>query len=284
MKYRIIKILPVLTLLLFVNSAFAQTDVQKAAKIDSILQIYTQKNMFCGSVMVSKKGKMLLNKGYGMANYNYDVPNSNLTKFKLASVSKQFTAMLIMILEERGKLSTDDKLSKYIPDYPQGDKVTIHNLLTHTSGIPDFTRLPIFDSIMTQQFTLEQEIKLFKDKKFDFEPGTKYQYSNSGYLLLTYIIEKASGKSYGDFVQESIFVPLGMKNSGLYDNKEVLKNVACGYTSNDGKLENVQYIDMSIPAGAGALYSTIDDMFLWDQSWYTEKLVKSKHGKNAYTI
>jgi CubicO group peptidase (beta-lactamase class C family) len=230
--------------------------------------------MFNGSVLVAKKGKILLSKGYGMANFNYDVPNTNLTKFKLASVSKQFTAMLIMILEERGKLSTDDKLSKYIPDYPQGDKITIHNLLTHTSGIPDFTQLPVFDSIMTHPFTLEEEIKLFKNKKLDFEPGTKHQYSNSGYLLLTYIIEKASGKTYGEFVQEAIFVPLGMKNSGLYSNSEVLKNVANGYTDNGGKIENVQYIDMSIPAGAGALYSTVEDMFLWDQSWYTEKLVK----------
>ncbi len=271
-KYKIINILS--ALVLFTTIAAAQTDVQKTAKIDSLLQIFTNKNMFCGSVLVAKDGKTLLSKGYGMANYSDNIPNTNLTKFKLASVSKQFTAMCIMILEEKGKLSTNDKLTKYIPDYPQGDKITIHNLLTHTSGIPDFTSMPKYDSIMTLTTTLDKEINLFKNKPLDFEPGSKHQYSNSGYLLLSYIIEKVSGKTYGDFVKSTIFVPLGMKNSGLYTNKEVLKNVANGYTDNGGTIENAQYVDMSIPSGAGALYSTVEDMFLWDQSWYTEKLVK----------
>ena len=232
----------------------------------TIASAQTKKNMFCGSVLVAKDGKILLSKGYGFANYSDNIPNTSTTKFKLASVSKQFTAMAIMILEEKGKLSTNDKLTKYIPDYPNGDKITIHNLLTHTSGIPDFTSMPLFDSIMTMPFTLDREIALFKNKPLDFEPGSKHQYSNSGYLLLSYIIEKVSGKSYGDFVKENIFVPLGMKNSGLYTNKEVLKKVANGYTDNAGKIENAQYVDMSIPSGAGALYSTVEDMFLWDQS------------------
>ena len=272
MKYKIINILA--ALVLCTTFAVAQTDKQKAAKIDSLLQVFTNKNMFCGAVLVAKDGKVLVNKGYGMANFNYDIPNTSSTKFKLASVSKQFTAMAILMLEEKGKLSTNDKLSKYIVDYPSGDKITIHNLLTHTSGIPDFTGMPNYDSIMTLSFTMDKEINLFKNKPLDFEPGTKHQYSNSGYLLLSYIIEKVSGKAYGDFVKENIFIPLGMKNSGLYKNSEVLKNVACGYTDNGGTIENVQYIDMSIPSGAGALYSTVDDMFLWDQALYTEKLVK----------
>lgn len=252
-----------------------QTDVQKAARIDSICQVYANKNMFSGSLLVAKKGKILLHKGYGMANYSYDIPNTSSTKFKLASVSKQFTAMAIMILNQKGKLSTEDKLTKYIPDYPGGDKISIHNLLTHTSGIFEFAKLPgFFDSIMKMPHSLEQMIALTKYKALEFEPGTKYEYSNSNYILLSYIIEKASGKNYGDYIKEAIFDLLGMKNSGLYDNKDVLKNVAIGYTEGNNGLEHGKYVDMSIVSGAGALYSTVDDMFLWDQSFYNEKLLK----------
>jgi CubicO group peptidase (beta-lactamase class C family) len=252
----------------------AQTDEQKAKRFDSICEVYSKKNQFSGSVLISKKGKVLLNKGYGMANYGYNIANTPVTKFKLASVSKQFTAMAILILEEKGKLSTNDKLSKYIPGYPNGDKITIHNLLTHTSGIQNVTGLPKFDSIKTLKHSHEQIIACFKDLPLEFEPGTKMNYSNSGYILLSYIIEKVSGKTYAQFMKESIFYPLNMKSSGVYDNAEVLKNAAQGYSESDEGYLNAPYIDMSIPSGAGALYSTVEDMFLWDQSFYTEKLVK----------
>jgi CubicO group peptidase (beta-lactamase class C family) len=267
-------LLTVAILLLSMPFVKAQTDVQKAAKIDSILQVYTNKNMFCGSALVAKGGKVLLSKGYGMANFSYDVPNTNTTKFKLASVSKQFTAMAIMMLEEKGKLSTEDKLSKYLSDYPLGDKITLRNLLTHTSGIADFTGLPLYDSVMTLPHTMMQEFNYVKKLPLEFGPGAKFKYSNTGYVLLSYIIEQVSKKTYGDFIKENIFIPLQMKNSGLYTNNEVLKNVAVGYTNNNGVIEQANYIDMSIPTGAGALYSTVEDMYLWDRSWYTEKLVK----------
>ncbi len=268
-------LIPIIVFSTAVNfTAVAQTDEQKAAKTDSLLQVYADKEMFTGSVLISKGGKVLLSKGYGMANYSYNVPNSSTTKFKLASVSKQFTAMAIMIQQERGKLNVEDKLTKYIPDYPKGDSITIHHLLTHTSGIPDFTSLPVFDSIMTRSLTLEEEITYFKTKPLDFSPGSKHQYSNSGYLLLSYIIEKTSGQKYGEFMQDNIFKPLGMKNSGLYNNREILKNVAMGYGDRNGVLLNAEYIDMSIPSGAGALYSTVEDLYLWDRAWYSEKLVK----------
>lgn len=276
-KTRIIATLVVpaaLCLLLMPVSMSGQvTDAQRATKVDSLLQVYANKNMFTGSVLIAKDGKILLSKGYGMANYSDQVPNTPHTKFKLASVSKQFTALAIVMLQEKGKLSVADKLSKYIPDYPKGDSITIHHLLTHTSGIPDFTSLPVFDSIMTRTLTLEQEINLFKYKSLDFKPGSKFSYSNSGYLLLSYIIERSSGKKFGAFMKENIFDPVGMKNTGLYDNREVLQHVAQGYTEEGENLVNAQYIDMSIPSGAGALYSTVEDMYLWDRALYTEKLV-----------
>ncbi len=252
----------------------AQTDEQRVHKIDSIFQVFTNKNMFNGSVSISRKGVNLLSKGYGMANFSFDVPNTAQTKFKLASVSKQFTAMAIMMLQEQGKLSTDDKLTKFIADYPNGDKITIHHLLTHTSGIYNFTNAEHYDSIMVFTHTLEQLISYFKNKKLDFEPGEKFSYSNSGYILLSYIIEKASGKTYPEFITSQIFEPLGMKNSGVFNGNKVIKNLAIGYTRGDDGLETAAYIDMSIPSGAGALYSTVEDMQLWDRSFYTEKLVK----------
>lgn len=274
--------------ILIIASVFAlhlngQTDEQKSAKIDSILQVYTKQNKFNGSILIAHKGKVLLKKGYGMADFSHDIPNTSSTKFKLASVSKQFTAMAIMILQEKGKLNVEDKLSKYIPDYPKGDKITVYNLITHTSGITNFTSLPKFDSIRVHTHTLEQLIAHFKNEPLEFEPGTKMDYSNSGYLLLTYIIEKASGKPYGTFMKETIFDPLGMKNTGLYTNTTIIKNMALGYSETDDGTANAPYIDMSIPAGAGALYSTVEDMYLWDQALYTEKLVKKSSLEKIFT-
>lgn len=252
----------------------AQTDQQRVNKIDSIFDVYTKKNMFSGSVSIARKGTILLSKGYGMANYGFDIPNTGQTKFKLASVSKQFTAMAIMILQEQGKLSTDDKLTKFIPDYPNGDKITIHHLLTHTSGIYNFTNAEHYDSIMVLPHTLDKIISYFKNTKLDFEPGEKFSYSNSGYILLSYIIEKASGKTYGEFVTSQIFEPLGMKNSGVCEGNKLIKNFALGYTNGEKGLENAGYIDMSIPSGAGALYSTVEDLQIWDRAFYSEQLVK----------
>jgi CubicO group peptidase (beta-lactamase class C family) len=256
------KIIYMLCLCVSIN-AFAQTDLQKANKIDSLFTAYGKQNKFTGSILIAKKGKVLLSKGYGMADQSHDIPNTSTTKFKLASVSKQFTAMAILILE-----------NKYIADYPNGEKISIHHLLTHTSGIQNMTALPVFDSIKTKRHSLEQIIAYFKKLPLEFEPGSKHNYSNSGYLLLSYIIEKASGKTYGEFMKENIFDPLAMKNSGVYDNLDVIKNTALGYSETDNGFVNAPYIDMSIPSGAGALYSTVEDMFLWDQSLSTEKLVK----------
>ncbi|MES2513887.1 MAG: serine hydrolase [Bacteroidota bacterium] len=263
----------VFSMLLVSCNFMGQTDQQRVQKIDSIFEVFAKKNLFSGSVSISKKGISLLSKGYGMANYSYDIPNTAQTKFKLASVSKQFTAMAIMILQEQGKLSTDDKLTKYIANYPNGDKITIHHLLTHTSGIHNFTDTERYDSIMMLPHTLDKIITYFKTTKLDFEPGEKFSYSNSGYILLSYIIEKASGKSYPEFITTQIFTPLGMKNSGVFDGNKLIKNLAIGYTNGDSGVENVTYIDMSIPSGAGALYSTVEDMQLWDRALYSEKLV-----------
>ncbi|MCD6065481.1 MAG: serine hydrolase [Bacteroidetes bacterium] len=271
------------SLLMSVSGLLAQDYQKRAQTLDSIFTIYGNKNMMTGSVLVAKNGKILLSKGYGMADNTKKTGNTGLTRFKLASVSKQFTAMGIMILQEQGKLSTDDKLSKYIPDYPNGDKIMVHHLLTHTSGIPSFTSLPVYDSIRTLPHTLDMLIGYSKYKPLEFDPGTKFNYSNSGYILLSYIIEKASGMKYAAFINKSVFKPLGMKNSGVCEGNKEVPGMAVGYTEENDKMVIAPFTDMSIPSGAGALYSTVEDMLIWDQSLYTEKLVKKETLQKIFT-
>lgn len=243
------------------------------AKVVEYLNAHIELKTFNGSVLIAKNGEILFSRGFGMANFELDVPNTPKTKFRLGSVTKQFTAMLIMQLEEKGKLSVDDPLAKYIPDYPNGNKITIHHLLTHTSGVPSFTGFPEYKEIQVQPLSAEEIIALFKDKPLEFEPGTKYAYSNSGYILLGFILEKVSGKPYDLLLKENIFEPLGMNDSGYDWNHLILKNRASGYAINNEELINDTYIDMHIPHAAGALYSTVEDLYNWDRALYTERLV-----------
>ena len=245
-------------------------------KLDSYVNAFVEQDKFSGSVFVAQNGKTLLSKGYGMANYEHDIPNTPDTKFRLASITKQFTALAIMQLQEMGLLSLDDTVSKYIHKYPKGDKITIHNLLTHTSGIPNVQSLEDYKRKKIKPHTLEQLIDRFKDKPLDFHPGDRYQYSNSGYMLLGYIIEKISGKNYETFLKENIFAPLSMKDSGYDKAGTVLKNRASGYRLVENKLINSDYIDMSFPAASGALYSTANDLHKWDQALYSEKLISKE--------
>jgi CubicO group peptidase (beta-lactamase class C family) len=247
-----------------------------AKKVDEYMRAYVNEGNFSGTVLMARKGKILISKGYGMANSELNVRNVPSTKLRLGSITKQFTAMAVMQLQERKRLSVHDPLSKYIPDYPQGDKITIHHLLTHTAGIPNLTDLPEYGAYMLNPSPVRKTIDLFKNRPLDFPPGEKYKYSNSGYIILSYVIEKASGQSYESFVSENIFKPLNMKNSG-YDHQEIiLKNRASGYVLTGEGLMNAPYIDMSIPSGGGALYSTVGDMYLWDRSLYKEALVSRK--------
>jgi|SRR5580700_4117231 CubicO group peptidase (beta-lactamase class C family) len=245
-------------------------------KLDAYLNELAEQKRFSGSVLVAKDGQVLLSKGYGMANYEHGVPNTPQTKFRLASITKQFTATAIMQLQELGLLSVSDTVSKYIPKYPNGDKITIHHLLTHTSGIPNVTSFSDYKRKKIKPHTLEQLIERFKDKPLEFEPGERFQYSNSGYMLLSYIIEKVSGQKYEDFLKENIFKPLGMNDSGFDKSSIVLKNRASGYSLVNDVLVNADYIDMSFPAGAGALYSTVVDLYRWDQALYSDKLLSKK--------
>ena len=227
-----------------------------------------KRDHFSGSILIARDGKVLFSQGYGMANLEHDVPNTPQTKFRLGSITKQFTAMAIMILQERGKLNVQDKVKKYLPDAPKAwDEITIHHLLTHTSGIPNYTAFPEFLKTLPVRVTLKELIAKFKDKPLDFKPGEKFRYSNSGYVVLGQIIETASGQNYPTFMKEAIFDPLEMNDTGYDNATAIIKHRASGYTRRLGiVLTNCDYVDMSIPHAAGALYSTVEDLLKWDQA------------------
>ncbi len=266
-------------LLLIITNCAAQTspsDREIITRIDEYMQALTKLGWFSGSILIAKDGKTLVSKGYGMANLEYDIPNTPHTKFRLASVTKQFTTMAILMLQEQGKLNVEDPICRYLPDCPKAwNEITIRHLMTNTSGIPDFVNLLSLEMRRLPSPPLTT-IALVKDKDLEFKPGERFSYSNSGYIILGFIIEKVSGKSYESFLGENVFKPLRMVNSG-YDHPElILKNRAYGYHLEGDNLVNAPFLDMSRAHAAGALYSTVEDLFLWDQSLYTGKLVSNK--------
>ncbi len=234
-----------------------------------------QRDHFSGSVLIARDGQVLFSKGYGMANFEHDVPNTPHTKFRLGSITKQFTAMAVLMLQQQGKLNVHDRVKVYLPDAPEAWKdVTIEHLLTHTSGIFNYTESLMFLKSLPVHTTLKELIGTFRDRPLNFKPGTRFSYSNSGYILLGQIIETASGQSYPSFLKQSIFDPLGMNETGYDSAAPLLKHRASGYVRRLGfVLSNCDYIDMSIPHAAGALYSTTLDLLKWDQALYGERLV-----------
>jgi CubicO group peptidase (beta-lactamase class C family) len=255
------------------------------AKVDAYVKPFVEGNNFSGTILIAKGGKILVDKGYGLANYELSVRNTPRTRFHIASVSKSFTAAAILMLQERGLLNVADPLSKFIPDYPAGDKITIHHLLTHTSGIPNVNNLPGYQEKSLSRRNLTEIIKMFEDKPLEFEPGARFRYSNSNYNLLAYIIEKVSGKSYGEFLEANIFRPLGMTDTGNDSGSgELIADRASGYVPvGIREVENAPSLNWSIKTGNGSLYSTVDDLYKWDRALYTDTLLTSSSRKKMFT-
>lgn len=255
------------------------------AEVDAYVKPYLEMGGFSGSILIARGGKVLLKKGYGMANYELGVPNTPQTKFHIASVSKPFTAAAIMLLQERGLLNFSDPLNRFIPDYPGGDKITVHHLLTHTSGIPNVNNFPDYDAKSRFPQTPASLVEMFKGKPLIMQPGGQYNYSNSNYNLLAYLIEKVSGQGYGDFLRENIFEPLSMKDTG-HDAQAttLLRNRASGYVpvGLDG-VENAPYLDWTSKTGNGSLYSTVEDLYKWDRALYTERPLKKPVLERMFT-
>ena len=256
--------------------AFAQ---DKSAKIDELLKRYNEFGQFNGTALVAENGRVILKKGYGYANFEWKIPNDVDTKFRLASVTKQFTAAVILQLVDQGKIKLEGKITDYLPDYRKdtGDRVTIHHLLNHTSGIPSYTDAPgFFQNDSRDPYSVSDFVKKFASGDLLFEPGSKFAYNNSGYFLLGAIIEKVTGKSYAEAVKEHIFTPLGMNNSGYDLAGPILAKRATGYQRAADGFVNAPYLDMSLPYAAGSLYSTAEDLYIWDQALYTDKVVSAK--------
>jgi CubicO group peptidase (beta-lactamase class C family) len=255
-----------------------------SSKFEQYMDAAVKVDRFCGSVLVSREGQTLFNRGYGMANIEHDIPNTPGTKFRLGSITKQFTAMAVLILHEQGKLQLDDPIGKFLEDSPKAwDGVTIHHLLTHTSGVHSYTSEPDYMKKMAYPETVKSMIARFKDKPLDFAPGEKFAYSNSGYFLLGALIEKVSGTSYEAFLKQAIFEPLGMKDSGYDLPKTVLPRRASGYRRFGDKLENAEYLDMAQPYAAGSLYSTVEDLAKWDHALNEGKLISKDSYVKMYT-
>jgi CubicO group peptidase (beta-lactamase class C family) len=276
-------LLSLLALAVSVGHAESATVAISPARLEEQVQAYVDAGRFNGCVLVVKDGQTLLDKGYGFANAEWDIPNAPDTKFRLGSITKQFTAMCVMLLEQQGKWKVTDPIAKYLPDTPKAWRaITLHHLLTHTAGLPNFTGFPDYFSTMMVPSPPEKTILRFRDKPLEFEPGTQHRYSNSGYVLLGNLIEKVSGMKYEDYLRQHVFDPLGMKDTG-YDHAEtVLKHRAAGYDRGE-RLVNAPFIDMTIPHAAGALYSTTGDLRRWDEALTAGKLLPPEAMQRYFT-
>ncbi|MCB0279608.1 MAG: beta-lactamase family protein [Calditrichaeota bacterium] len=258
-------------------------------QLDSYMQAQTDYRLFSGVVLVAKDNQIILKKAYGMANDSLSIANTVHTKFRLASLTKSFTALLLFKLQKRGLLSINDPLSGYIPDYPRGNEITLNQILHHTSGIPDLLQYQGFWQSLDHYVSAEEALRLFKDKPLDFEPGSRWQYSNSGYIVLGYIIEKLTGKSYFAALKHYVLDPLEMADTGFESDSLIEEIGASGYQEQDGQRQRMAYVQMSINHAAGALYSTVDDMYKWDRAFYPGAFLSAAEidtlltpGLNAY--
>jgi CubicO group peptidase (beta-lactamase class C family) len=233
------------------------SSAQAPVRFQQVVQPYVDAQMFMGSVLVAKDGRVIFSRSYGMADLEWNVPNSAMTRFNIASMTKQFTAASILLLEDRGKLKTDDLVKKYLPDAPASwDKITIYHLLTHTSGISDGA---------AKYEPGPPEKLLFRDVPLNFQPGEQWSYTNLGYIVLGYLLEKISGEPYEEFVHQNIFKPMGMNDSGLMSFVTIIPRRANGYWPGGNGIENAERWDPKIGFSAGALYSTTGDLLRWER-------------------
>jgi CubicO group peptidase (beta-lactamase class C family) len=254
------------------------------AKFDEYMTALMKLGRFNGYVLVARNGKQIFGKGYGMANFEDEALNTPQTKFRLASITKPFTATAVLMLQEKGKLKLQDSVCQYLSGCPAAWKpITIEQLLSHTSGIPDYVASPNFMETLAQRSTTVEIIARVSNQPLLFAPGEKFSYSNSNYYLLGQIIENISKKPYAAFVQENIFAPLKMSNSGYDDNSTILKRRAAGYIKQGDTLVNARYMDMTKAYAAGGLYSTAEDLLLWDTTLYTEQLISKKSLEAMFT-
>ncbi len=234
------------------------------------------------SLLVAKNGETIYQSSFGKANIELNVNMNTDNIFQIGSMTKQFTAIAILMLEEEGKLSITDSITKYIKDYPNGHKITIHHLLTHTSGIKDFTKIKTLKDITSKEMSPTMMIDFFKTEAVDFKPGEKFDYNNSGYFLLGHIIELTSGLTYKDFIEQKIFKPLSMIHTSYNSDRNIIMNRAYGYQKKDTTFVNKTVINYSIPFASGALMSNLEDMLKWQNALSKGLLLKKENVNKAF--
>jgi len=277
-----------LAFLLINVDLFAQqtADLPITQKLDQYINSANAVNKFNGAALIAQNGRILLEKGYGLQNVSEHLNNDTNTLFQIGSITKSFTAIVILKLQEEGKLSVYDKLNKFFPDFPKGDKITIYHLLTHTSGIHNYTDIigEEDSAIVCYPVTKERVLKTFENKGLLFKPGKKFDYSNSGYFLLGMIIEKITGKQYETVVREIIFDPLQMTHSGFDYNKIKEINKSQGYIMlNKDSLRTNRAVDSTVYYSAGGMYSTVTDLYRWLRAIANHQLLNDSSWQQAFT-
>lgn len=266
-------------------TAFANEHEDLAERIDGLATRYYELEQFNGSLLVSTGGELVLAKGYGMADFEWDIPNRPDTKFRLGSITKQFTAALVMQLVDEGTLSLDDPLSKLLPWYrtDTGDRVTLRQLLNHTSGIPSYTSGRFFREQSREARPLKELVTELCSGDLQFEPGSTFRYNNSGYVILGAVLEEATGTTYEQLLAERILQPLGMDDTGYDRSERIIPRRAAGYERTLDGVRNTPYLDMSLPHAAGAMYSTVEDLALWDRALYGTSVVEERVKEEMFT-
>jgi CubicO group peptidase (beta-lactamase class C family) len=249
---------------------------QDVARMDQIVQSYVSNKTFAGSVLVARGSDVIVSKGYGLANVEWNVPSSPGARFKVASLTKQFTAAAILLLEERGRLKIDDLVKTHLPEAPATwDRITLFHLLTHTAGFPGLQSPPTGRQapVESPDGTVAGFVTALMQRPLESQPGERFNYTNSGYLVLGHLIQKLTGQSYEMFIRENIFMPLAMKDTGL-DSPSVIARRAGSYTVTPNGLVNASYpSDRIVPNTAAGLYSTTDDLMRWQNGLYGGKVI-----------
>jgi CubicO group peptidase (beta-lactamase class C family) len=269
---------------LLIAQGAKNADVPPADKlVDGLYRQLNDKKNPGIAVLIAKDGKVIYDKGYGYADIEHATKISPQTKFRIGSITKQFIASGILKLQEEGRLSVNDKLSKYFSDFPRAGEVNVHQLLTHTSGIHSYTNKDGFLSDVVKPATNEKVVDYFKNDEYDFNPGERYQYNNAGYFLLGLIIEKITGENYGDYLKKTFFDPIGMTNTGVYSTRINLTNEALGYEKSNDTYKRALNWNMDWAGGAGSLYSTTEDLYKWNEALFNNRVLKPESMKAAFT-
>lgn len=285
MKVRTKQVFFAILAVLITLSADAQSPSPKmmTLEFDKLLSAQFKPGETGCAALVAIKGQIVYKKAFGMANLELNVPMQPDMVFRVGSITKQFTAIAILQLMEQGKLSLQDEITKYIPDYPtQAYKITIEHLLTHTSGTTSYTNVPEFQKYVKEDLKPAEVIDKFRNLPMEFAPGTKWNYNNSGFFLLGYIIEKASGKTYQEYIEENLFKPAGMTNSLYGSDKKIVKNRAYGYQPDGDNTVNADYLSMLLPYSAGSVMSTVEDLYKWNRALLAGKLLKKETLEKAW--